>query len=106
MSLSLRALLYVSGLVACSHTAPAAQGPSDAPARRANASEEAVAQPAAYDQGMAPLNPGSSPSGAQSDTLPPQPDANARATGTETKLDSDPGLQQRIRRAAMADGLL
>jgi len=54
---------------------------------------------------MTRVNPGTPPSPTPSNALA-QPAHDTRETRTESNDDSDLGLRQRIRQAAMADGSL
>jgi hypothetical protein len=113
MSLSLRSLLCVCGLVACSHTAVApALAPENERTQQATSSEDSVAQPVRETPRLDPVSGTSDPpSTAPANDLQP-PSGDARTTSIQTSEDSedtedtDPGLRQRIRQAAMADGLL
>ena len=111
MSLDVRWSVCVLGLVACSHAAaPAARGPGAAAATQAVAGPEPVAPPAAPERAvttvphLGALSRGGEPQGAAGADK-----ENARTTSINGNADadeSDPGLQQRIRQAAMADSLL
>lgn len=107
MSLMLRALLCVSGLVACSQTVPkAAEGPLDAGTRQSTSSKGSIVQPEAPESSvLTSVNASASPTGPSSNAPPQRPAGGARTTSTETHDENDPALQQRIRQAAMADSL-
>jgi hypothetical protein len=105
MSLGLWSLLCISGLVACSHnTATTARGPADTPAQTAIPSEPVTQPDARKNPVLTRADPDAScpppDAGAQ------QPSDDERTTRSESTDDSDLGLRQRIRQAAMADGSL
>jgi len=107
MRLILRALLCVAGLAGCSQTvATGAEGPDNATARPSTSSTDRLVQPTAQESSVL-THPNASPppSGPSSSTSPELPAGDARTTSVETHDDGDPNLRQRIRQAAMADGL-
>lgn len=108
MSPMLRALLCVSGLAACSQTvATGAQGPVDAAAQQSTSSKGRLVQPAARESPvLTQLNASPPPSAPPSNATSGLPAGDTRTTSTGTPEETDPGLRQRIRQAAMADGLL